>query len=547
MTKNKRGKMSTRTDLTLLLAFIFMLSFCPTSALENESDLLTYIVHVKKPQDDGSLQSEDLHGWYHSLLPDSAKNQQRVIFSYRHVVSGFAAKLTAEDAKTLQQKEEIVSARPERILSLHTTHTPSFLGLQQGIALWNGSNYGRGIIIGLLDTGIYPSHPSFSDEGMPDPPAKWNGHCEFTGGRTCNNKLIGARNFVKNSTSDPPYDEIGHGTHTASTAAGRFVQGASIFGNANGTAVGMAPYAHLAIYKVCKIIGCLESAILAGMDAAVEDGVDVLSLSLGGPPFAFYEDPIAIGAFGAIQKGIFVSCSAANFGPFYGSLSNGAPWILTVGASTTDRKISATAKLGNGAQYHGESAYQPKDFAPTLLPLVYAGANGNDSSAFCAPGSLENADVKGKVVLCDVGGFVARVDKGKEVKNAGGAAMILANSEIQAFTIPADAHVLPAVHVSYFDGLAIKNYINSTSTPTATIMFEGTIIGNPQAPAVTAFSSRGPSQASRGILKPDIIGPGMNILAAWPVSVDNNMPPFNMISGIVCTYLIKGHLKKDKS
>ncbi|XP_058772919.1 subtilisin-like protease 3 [Vicia villosa] len=529
----------------LLLGFIMVLSISQTSAhkynyqeftatndeLEDESSLLTYIVHVKKPSLDQS--KESLHGWYHSLLPSTTKtqNQNRIIFSYQNIVDGFAVKLTPEEAKTLEEKDEVLSTRPEKILSLHTTHTPSFLGLQQSQELWKSSDLGKGIIIGILDTGIYPSHPSFSDEGMPSPPAKWKGHCEFTGERICNNKIIGARNFIKNSSL--PFDDIGHGTHTASTAAGRPVQGANVFGNANGTATGMAPDAHLAIYKVCNINGCTESAILAGMDAAVEDGVDVLSLSLGIPSIPFFEDGIALGAFSAIQKGIFVSCSAANGGPAYGTLSNEAPWILTVGASTIDRKIEAVAKLGNGAEYLGESVFQPKDFASTLLPLVYAGAlnTSDDSILYCSPTSMKNIDVKGKVVLCELGGLAARIAKGQAVKDAGGAAMILMNSENHAFNPIADVHVLPAVDVSFSAGSSIKKYINSTSTPTTTISFQGTVIGNPLAPQVASFSSRGPSKASPGILKPDIIGPGLNILAAWPSSLDNSTQPFNIISG----------------
>ncbi|KAK7366814.1 hypothetical protein VNO80_08812 [Phaseolus coccineus] len=542
-------------ELALPLALIFVLiSICPTSAHRNPefikaikenyfptqeidvpNSLLTYIVRVKKADEGGdSLRSMDLHSWYHSLLPSSTRsdqNQHRITFLYRNVMDGFAVELTPEEADALQEKEEIVSVRPERTFSLHTTHTPSLLGLQQGLGLWSNSDSGKGIIIGILDTGITPDHPSFSDEGMPFPPAKWNGLCEFSGRRTCNNKLIGARHFVKSSNSSLPHDHVGHGTHTASTATGRFVQGANVFGNAKGTAVGMAPDAHLAMYKVCDIFGCSESAILAGMDTAIEDGVDVLSLSIGGPSGPLFDDPIALGAFSAIQKGIFVSCSAGNSGPGYATLSNEAPWILTVGASTIDRRIVAAAKLGNGQVFSGESVFQPNNFMPTLLPLVYAGSDGNSSSTLCAPGSLENVDVKGKVVLCEVGGFIRRVDKGQEVKNAGGVAMILMNSLKEDFNPFADVHVLPATHVSYPAGLAIKSYINSTSTPTATILFGGTVIGSVSAPAVTSFSSRGPSFASPGILKPDIIGPGQNILAAWPVSLDNNVPSFNIISG----------------
>ncbi|XP_045810292.1 subtilisin-like protease 1 [Trifolium pratense] len=280
-----------------------------------------------------SLQSkESLHGWYHSLLPDTTK---RVIFSYQNIVDGFAVKLTTEEAKALEKKEEVLSTRPEKIFSLHTTHTPSFLGLRQNQELWQNSNLGKGIIIGVLDTGIYPLHPSFSDEGMPSPPAKWKGRCEFTGEATCNNKLIGARNLVKSAIKEPPFENFFHGTHTAAKVAGRFVEDASVFGNAKGVAAVMATNAHIAMYKVCAsgTWECYESSILAAMDIAIEDGVDVLSLSLSlDSSVSFFEDPIAIGAFAATQKVVFVSCSAANSGPEYSTPS--ATWIFTMGAST---------------------------------------------------------------------------------------------------------------------------------------------------------------------------------------------------------------------
>jgi len=154
--------------------------------------------------------------------------------------------------------------------------------------------------------------------------------------------------MVKSAIQEPPFEDFFHGTHTAAEAAGRFVEDASVFGNAEGVAAGMAPNAHIAMYKVCTgniPCACAESFILAAMDIAIEDGVDVLSLSLGFGSLPFFEDPIAIGAFAATQNGIFVSCSAANSGPGYSTLSNEAPWILTVGASTIDRKIVASAKL----------------------------------------------------------------------------------------------------------------------------------------------------------------------------------------------------------
>ncbi|MED6131320.1 hypothetical protein PIB30_008653 [Stylosanthes scabra] len=548
---DKTIKSGSGMELALLIAFIFMLTCNPTSIVAQEfveenkghqSELQTYIVHVNRPERNNnnnnngvSLQSEELHGWYQTLLPQTISNsiKERMVFSYRNVASGFAVKLTPEEAKALGEKDEVISARPERTLTLHTTHTPSFLGLRQGYGLWKDSNLGRGVIIGVIDTGIFPFHPSFNDEGMPPPPAKWNGYCEFTGQRTCNNKLVGARNLVKEAPEEPPFENFFHGTHTAAEAAGAFVGNASVFGNARGTAAGMAPGAHVAMYKVCNDkVGCTESAILAAMDIAIEDGVDVLSLSLGLGSLPFFDDPIAIGAFSAIQSGIFVSCSAANSGPRYSTLSNEAPWILTVGASTIDRKIAALAKFGNGAEYPGETLFQPSNFSSELLPLVYPGSNGNNESAFCTPGSLDNFDVKGKVVVCDIG-RITSYSKGQEVLRAGGAAMIITTPEIVGYSTLANAYPLPALQVGFSFSEAIKSYINSSSTTsaTATILFQGTIIGDSLAPEVVFFSSRGPSQESPGILKPDIIGPGVNILAAWGVSVDDKVPSYNVVSG----------------
>lgn len=537
-------------DYFLFIALTFMLSFhihftqgselVPTETSSSK----IYIIHVNEPEGKMFSQSEDLESWHHSFMPPtvmtSKEQQPRMIYSYRNVLSGFAARLTQEELRAVQQKNGFISAHPERMLRRQTTHTPDFLGLQQDIGLWKDSNFGKGVIIGVLDSGITPDHPSFSDAGILPPPLKWKGRCELNG-TACNNKLIGARSFNnaakarKGEKGEAPIDEDGHGTHTASTAAGAFVDKAQVLGNAKGTAAGMAPHAHLAIYKVCFGEDCPESDILAALDAAVEDGVDVISISLGlSQPPPFFNDSTAIGAFAAIQKGIFVSCAAGNFGPFDGSLVNGAPWILTVGASTIDRSIVATARLGNAEEFNGESVFQPSNFSPTLLPLAYAGKNGKQASTFCANGSLSDIDFRGKVVLCERGGGIGRIAKGEEVKRAGGAAMILTNDKINGFSLSADVHVLPATHVSYAAGLKIKAYINSTATPTANISFKGTIIGNSLSPAVASFSSRGPNLPSPGILKPDIIGPGVNILAAWPFPLNNNTNSnlnFNIMSG----------------
>ncbi|XP_047943111.1 subtilisin-like protease 4 [Salvia hispanica] len=461
-------------------------------------------------------QSEDLESWYRSFLPattaSTSEDEAHLVYSYRHVFKGFAARLSPNHVKDMEKKKGFISARPQKPMSLHTTHSPSFLGLNQNTGFWKHSNYGKGVIVGVLDTGVLPEHPSFSDKGMSPPPARWKGKCQFNH-TTCNKKIIGARYFSAKDQS--PIDDDGHGTHTASTAAGNFVEGANVFGSANGTAAGVAPHAHLSIYKVC----CAEGDILAGLDAAVEDGVDVLSLSLSLDSGGLYEDAIAIGAFSAMEKGIFVSCSAGNGGPGLTSVLNGAPWILTVGASTIDRKVGARAMLGNNQQFDGQSAFQPRNVPKKHFPLVYAGMlNASDEYALnCFNDSLSQSDIRGKIVVCECEyGILTPVEMGEAVKSGGGAGMIVLNSKAYANTTFSEAHVLPATHLNYANGLKIKAYINSTRNPTAIISFHGTLIGNDHhAPAVAGFSSRGPNYPSPGILKPDILGPGVNILAAW--------------------------------
>ncbi|KAM7494154.1 hypothetical protein LguiB_028763 [Lonicera macranthoides] len=510
-------------------------------SVTNNTHLQNYIVHVDLPYGKAdSLPFQELESLYYSFLPSTiayAQRRTRMIHCYRHVLSGFAARLTPEEVESMAKKEGFVSAAPEKIYSLHSSRSPTFLGLQQNTGLWRDSNQGRGMIIGVLDTGIALNHPSFSGNGVPPPPARWRGRCDLPS-TTCNNKLIGARTFF---AGDTPADTNGHGSHVASTAAGNFVSGANVFGQATGTASGIAPLAHLAIYKVCPGRDCPGNAILAGMDTAIGDGVDLISLSLGFGSTPFYNSELAIGTFSAIQRGIFVSCAAGNSGPTGASLSNEYPWALTVGASTIDRNIRATAVLGNGVELNGESLSQPNNFPSTLLPLVYLGRTGNQQAAWCFANAFNNVNVRGMVVLCDDGGNIGRVAKGQNVRNAGGAAMILVNEEIDGDSIPADAHVLPATLVSYRDGTTIKTYINTTPLPQATISFRGTILGVNGAPEVTSFSSRGPNQASPGILKPDIIGPGRNILAAWPFSVDGTTTgaTFNIISGtsMACPHL----------
>lgn len=522
----------------ILALFILCHNLCPvipTGSQANDDAVGTqvYIIQLRHPPNITVDGYTNLERWYRSFLPSTpgGSGSTRLVYQYSEAIIGFAAKLTEAEVNEIAKKEGFLKAYPDRMLSLFTTHTPTFLGLEERNGFWKGSNYGKGVIIGVLDSGIAPDHPSFSDKGMPPPPPKWKGACMFKK-PGCNKKIIGARSL--DIATEAPIDKEGHGTHTASTAAGNFVSNAAVLGNGNGTAVGMAPRAHLAIYKVCGPFECASSRVLAGMDAAIKDGVDILSLSLGARIHYYGADVIAIGAFSAMEKGILVSCSAGNDGPSPQTLSNDAPWILTVGASTMDRSIRVTVKLGDGRELEGESVFQPANVASEMLPLVHPTGTGNPFQTNC----VRMGNITGKIAVCRWSQDIPRVRIGSLVKNAGGAGMILVNTEVGGYTTLADAHVLPASHISYNDGEKIKTYLKSSGKPTATLEFKGTIIGNTSAPAVASFSSRGPSVASPRILKPDIIGPGVSVLAAWPFPVGSSHQAskpapynFNIISG----------------
>lgn len=316
--------------------------------------------------------------------------------------------------------------------------------------------------------------------------------------------------------------------------AGSIVANASLFGYAKGTARGMVPQARIASYKVCWNEVCAGSDILAAFDRAIKDGVDVLSVSLSNNATTYYSDAIAIGAFAAMEKGIVVSCSAGNAGPWESTVVNTAPWVITVGAATLDRDFPATVTLGNGQKLQGVSLYSGK--LNKSLSLVYQ-QGGNSSSNLCLHGSLDPNTVGGKVALCDRG-VNARVEKGQVVKEANGIGMILANTPETGEELVADSHLLPAVTVGRKAGDVIREYVKIQNNPTVVFSFGRTVLKVKPAPVVAAFSSRGPNAIAPQILKPDVVGPGVNILAAWPQTVgptsfdfDTRKTSFNIISG----------------
>ncbi|OVA02606.1 Peptidase S8/S53 domain [Macleaya cordata] len=579
------------------LVFANLLAFSAVSGDSTSSTTLstslddqtqTFIIRVQNDLKPSAF--SDVEHWYSSTLrsltsnvlsassestdpktnqgAENKKKNKDFLHVYRTVFHGFSTKLTQQQAEEIKTRPGVLGVYQDRIRQIQTTRSPQFLGLTphgpNANGLLTGSDYGSNVVIGIFDTGIWPERRSFHDRGLGPVPSHWKGECMEGKGFSktlCNKKLVGARYFPDGYTATAggindttefrsPRDSDGHGTHTASTAAGRHVRQASMLGFAEGVAVGIAPKARIAVYKVCWERGCFDSDILAAFDKAVEDGVDVISLSVGAGAVPYYLDPIAMGAFGAMEKGVLISASAGNEGPGLMTVTNIAPWITTVGAGTMDRRFPADLILEDGRVIRGASLYNGAPLPEkTFLPLVYAGnlsvarnetspkRSGGFTSAICMPKSLDPELVRGKIVLCDRGG-VPRVSKGAVVKEAGGAGMIVANVAPDGEGLVADAHVLPGVAITESAGYTVHGYIATSKNPRATFVFRGTQLGIKPAPIVAGFSSRGPNLESIHIIKPDIIAPGVDILAAWPdgvsptgLSSDPRRTEFNIMSG----------------
>ncbi|KAI4318324.1 hypothetical protein MLD38_032049 [Melastoma candidum] len=539
----------------LLLLLLLLALLLRSSSSYSDEPMQTYILHV-----DPKMKPSVFPTHYHWYAAEFASHPSHILHTYDSVFHGFSALLTPSllSSLLLRHSSSLLSSFLDRRRSLLTTRSPQFLGLRTQQGLWSRSDYGSDVIIGVFDTGVTPSHRSFSDLHLGPVPSRWKGVCQSGDGFShldCNRKIIGARFFSKGSEASAvlvggtnrtlefrsPRDADGHGTHTASTAAGRYTFHASMAGYASGVAKGVAPKARIAVYKVCWMnSGCFDSDILAAFDAAVKDGVDVISISIGGGDGVsspYYLDPIAIGAYGAVSRGIFVASSAGNDGPNGMSVTNLAPWMTTVGAGTIDRSFPADVILGNGLRVSGVSLYSGPPLDGKMYPLVYPGKSGVLSASLCMENSLDPNEVNGKIVICDRGSS-ARVAKGLVVQKAGGVGMILANGMSNGEGLVGDAHVIPTAAIGASEGDQVKAYISSAAYPSATINFRGTQIGIKPAPVVASFSGRGPNGLNPEILKPDLIAPGVNILAAWTDAVgptgldsDKRKTEFNILSG----------------
>jgi subtilisin family serine protease len=526
---------------------------------------------------------------------------ERKVHDYGVAVNGYSALLTEEEAEAIDSQKSVLKVMEDELRQATTDSSPGFLGLTGRRDAWGRGIDGRGVVVGVIDTGIWPEHPSFADDGSyPEPPANVPPTlpCEFGNTAhnpndvafTCQNKLLGARQMLATYRAvlgaesweyRSARDDDGHGTHTASTAAGNAGVEATILGEERGEISGIAPRAHVIAYKGLGAQGGFGSDLAAAIDTAVLDGVDVINYSIGGGASLTGIDDIAF--LFAADSGLFVASSSGNSGPGPATVGGPAsvPWLTAVGASTQERFFPGTVQLGNGQRYHGASVSITERVG--YVGLVDAANAGGE---LCAPGTLNSAIVVGKIVLCKRG-VVGRVEKSAEVLRAGGVGMIMyeASDVGNLFT---DTHFVPTVHIDNTPGLAIKAYAAKANARARLLPGETRRGGGdddddddggrrsfssrsdddddddddgggsssqsklqraladgewPFAPSMVDFSSRGPNPVAESIIKPDVTAPGIQILAgASPTPPPGAAPAGQLFQAIAGTSMSSPHV-----
>ncbi len=482
----------------------------------------------------------------------------RKLYDYRYTYNGFAAELTDEQAVAIARAPGVLAVSKDELRQAVTSSTPTFLGLDAPGGLWDQlggvGRAGEDIIIGDVDSGIWPESLSFSDRtgenGNATKDGKldyhqipgWHGKCtpgEAFNASMCNQKLIGAQWFNAAWGGDAGIDALrpwefnsvrdynGHGTHTASTAGGNHGVPATGPAAALGSISGMAPRARIAAYKALWSLQDASQAsgftsdLVAAIDQAVADGVDVITYSISGSRTNFVE-PVQVSFLFAADAGVFVAAAAGNDGATSG-VNHPGPWLTTVAAGTHNRSGEGSVTI-NGITYAGASFATA--VTGTLVDAENSGLAGADvvsaRQCFAAADNviggvptpvLDPAKVAGKIVLCDRGSN-ALVNKSLAVKEAGGIGMVLTNVAGGATTTLALIHSVPSVHVPYTAANYAALHAAADAGATAAIA-NATIVFNVPAPFTASFSSRGPLLAGGGdLLKPDLMAPGQDILAA---------------------------------
>jgi len=480
----------------------------------------------------------------------------RIVHRFRSIIGGVSVVLPSDRVKELYGMPGVAAVYPDLLLPLSTDRSPEFIGAP---ALWDkvgGQGMaGEGVIVGIIDSGIWPEHPSVADTGYPVPPAEWTGTaCEF-GSATpadvafpCNNKLIGARrqmttfDIFGGGAGTPlageflsARDNNGHGSHTATTAVGN----AGVIATTGSTVSGVAPRAHLAVYKVCFTVpvtgqgSCYTSDSAAAIQQGIADGVDVMNFSIGGGSNP-YSDAVSLAFLDAYSAGVFVAAAGGNAGPGADTVSHRAPWVTTAAATTTDKGFAGSAALsaGDGSTLALTGISSTADLATPSPVVLSATATGYADALCLAPAPA--GSLTGSIVACKRG-INARVSKSFNVAAGGAVGMILYNDPaLPPASLNADVHAVPSLHINETQGAALEAFLTAHADATGTITGGADDLSG-VGDVVASFSSRGGSNQTLGISKPDVAAPGVNILAAnTPSLAEPSLPQgqlYQIISG----------------
>lgn len=480
-----------------------------------------------------------------------AKRSLEPAFRYTHTGNGMALMLSPAEAEVLRGLPGVLAVEPEWVERPQTDAGPEWIGANQ---IWGGNvptvlgTRGEGVVVGIIDTGINASHPSFAAiaaDGFvhTNPAGQFFGLCQNNPAR-CNAKLIGIWDFTNEGARDGS-DANGHGSHVAATAVGNRLAG-SVGGGAAipVTVSGVAPRAALISYKACQRDDsgqspsgtCPGSATLAAIEQAVRDRVAVINYSIGGTA----SDPWSAIRSGtqsstrallaARAAGVLPVVAAGNSGPGAGTVTSpgNAPWVLAVANATHDRILGTRLEtltgpgITSGTTLAGASLtggvgvrriVHARDFGNALCGTgATQGVNPTGASNPFAPGTFN-----GEIVVCDRGVY-ARVEKGYNVQAAGAAGYVLANVAEDGESVVADTHFLPAVHLGFADGERLRRWIADARAANTevrgAISASERIVDARFGDLLNSSSGRGPVQPSGGWLKPDLTAPGTNILAA---------------------------------
>lgn len=480
-----------------------------------------------------------------------------VLYSYTHTFNGFSATLTADEVQRLRQHPDVVGVWLDEPMQLDTANTPEFLGLNGANGQHTLGVKGEDVVIGIVDTGIWPESASFADDGSYAPLVGWEDACDVGEDDTffCNNKMVGARYFNSAFTSvydlQPgefvsPRDPDNHGTHVASTAAGNEGVTATIAGEVVGTVTGIAPRARIATYKACwnsnyvspegnAERGCFYGDTMAAIDAAVADGVDVINYSIGGSLTDL--TTIAVAAkLRATQAGVFVSVSAGNSGrEGAGTVGTPAPWVMSVAASTY-----AYTSFESGVEILNSSVsgtYLAIE-AATTTPIAQVGVVEAElvvASPLLACDPLSNsAELAGKIALMQRGDCAFDIKLAAAEASGALGALVINSVDGAPIAMGGDGSFsIPGFMMTKAEGEQLLAAILAGEAITARLDSNVKVEVFDSGNEMADFSSRGPNLASSDIIKPDITAPGVRILAAGSEErmLGANGVPFTYLQG----------------